>query len=179
MIENIIATRESSAAQVLDCFDALPVVDLSFMEGRWRGFEITTGHRLDGLLGPSGWYGKLFMSPEAVHPLLFRTRDGKGLYAVDPLLLPLGLPFPRSPVLGLAMALLRPVLQTRLPKARLRMVEYRGRSTATMAYDGKPIFDHFARIDDRRVLGIMDLKGMPGPYAFCLERDDTPMDVRL
>ncbi|WP_311272979.1 MULTISPECIES: DUF4334 domain-containing protein [unclassified Rhizobium] len=179
MIENIIATRVASPAQVLECFDTLPVVDLSFMAGRWRGFEIKTGHRLDGLLEPSGWYGKLFISAEAVHPLLFNARDGKELYAVDPLLVPLGLPFPRSSVLGLAMAVLRPVLQTRLPKARLRMIEYRGRSTATMAYDGKPIFDHFVKIDDSRVLGIMDLKGMSGPYAFCLERDDTPMDVRL
>lgn len=179
MIDNIISTRVASPAQVLACFDALPVVDLSFMKGRWKGFEIKTGHRLDGLLEPSGWYGKLFLSPDAVHPLLFYTQNRKGLYAVDPLPLPLKAPLPRSSALGFAVALLRPLLQTKVPKARLRMIEYRGRSTATMVYDGKPIFDHFARIDDRRVLGIMDLKGISGPYAFCLERDEAPMDMRL
>ncbi len=179
MIENILSTRAAQPTQILECFDSLPIADMAFMTGRWRGFEIRTGHRLDGLLEPSGWYGKLFENPEAVHPLLFHSRDGKQLYAVDPMLVPLSAPLPRSSMLGVAMAILRPVLQTKSPKARLRMIEYRGRSTATMVYDSKAIFDHFARIDDRRVLGIMDLKGMPGPYAFCLERDDTPMEVRL
>lgn len=36
---------------------------------------------------------------------------------------------------------------------------FRGQPTGTMAYDNKPIFDHFARIDDNRILGIIDLKG--------------------
>jgi hypothetical protein len=49
------------------------------MTGRWRGFEIRTGHRLDGLLEPSGWYGKLFESVEAVHPLLFYGAQKKSL----------------------------------------------------------------------------------------------------
>ena len=30
----------------------------------------------------------------------------------------------------------------------------------------------FAKIDDNRVLGVMDLKGNPSPYFFVLERDD-------
>lgn len=179
IIGNILSARSAQPSQILDCFDALPTADVSLLTERWRGFEIKTGHRLDGLLEPSGWYGKLFVNPEAVHPLLFYSRDKTELYAVDPMLVPLTAPLPRSSVLGTAMAVLRPILQTRSPKARLRMIEYRGRSTATMAYDSKAIFDHFVRIDERRVLGIMDLKGMPGPYAFCLERDDTDMKVRI
>lgn len=178
-MNTIIAMRRASPQQILDLFDSLEPTDLDFMTGRWRGFEISTGHRLDGLLEPSGWYGKLFENAETVHPLLFYGPDRRSLYAVDPMLVPLSAPLPRSSALGYAMTILRPVLQTRSPKARLRMIEFRGRSTATMAYDSKPIFDHFAKIDDSRVLGIMDLKGMPGPYAFCLERDDTPMDIRL
>lgn len=179
MMNDIIAMRRAGPEQVLEYFDSLEPTDLDFMTGRWRGFEIRTGHRLDGLLEPSGWYGKLFESAEAVHPLLFYGPAKQSLYAVDPMLVPLSAPLPRSSALGYAMTLLRPVLQTRLPKARLRMIEFRGRSTATMAYDSKPIFDHFAKISDGMVLGIMDLKGMPGPYAFCLERDDIPMKIRL
>lgn len=178
-IRHILETRRAGPDEILAAFDGLEPATLDFMTGRWRGFEIRTGHRLDGLLEPSGWYGKLFESAEAVHPLLFYGPAKRSLYAVDPMLVPLFAPLPRSSVLGLAMKVARPLLQTSLPKARLRMIEFRGRSTATMAYDSKPIFDHFAKIDDRRVLGIMDLKGMPGPYAFCLERDDTPMDIRL
>ncbi|MES5100172.1 DUF4334 domain-containing protein [Agrobacterium sp. BA1120] len=179
MIEEILYTRKATPEQILQAFDDLQAANLDFMNGLWSGFEIRTGHGLDGLLEPSGWYGKLFESAEAVHPLLFYGSGNSSLYAVDPLLVPLSAPLPRSSALGYAMRILRPVLQTRSPKARLRMIEFRGRATATMVYDSKPIFDHFARIDDRRVLGIMDLKGMPGPYAFCLERDDTSMDIRL
>jgi len=179
MIEQILSRREASPEEALLCFDGLPPTDPDFMLGRWQGFEIRTGHLLDGLLEPTGWYGKLFESPDRVHPLLFYGAGRKSLYAVDPKLVPLTMPLPRSPILGPMMAMARPVLQTRSSKARMRMIEFRGRSTGTMAYDNKPIFDHFARIDDRRMLGIMDLKGVPGPYAFWLERDDTPIEIRL
>lgn len=179
MIEDLIARRSASPEEALACFDSLPPVDLDFMIGRWKGFEIRTGHLLDGLLEPTGWYGKLFESPDAVHPLLFYGAGRGSLYAVDPKLVPLSMPLPRSGVLAVLMGLARPMLQTRAPKARMRMIEFRGRVTGTMAYDNKPIFDHFAKIDETRMLGIMDLKGVPGPYAFCLERDDSPMDMRL
>ena len=178
-IHAILTRRTATAAEILACFDALPVVEADFMLGRWRGFEITTGHMLDGLLEPTGWYGKLFENAESVHPLLFYASGRKSLYSVNPALVPLGMPFPRSRVLGTLMALSRPFLQTRRATARLRMIAFRGRSTATMAYDSKPIFDHFVRIDDSRVLGIMDLKGVPEPYAFCLERDDGSLQLRL
>lgn len=179
MIDDYISRREATPEAILECFDSLAPVDLEFMIGRWRGAEIRTGHLLDGLLEPSGWYGKLFESLDAVHPLLFYGPGKASLYAVDPRNVPLTLPWPRSPVLGTLMGLLRPLLQTRSPKARIRMISFRGRVTGTMAYDNKPIFDHFAKIDERRMLGIMDLKGVPGPYAFWLERDDTPIKIRL
>jgi len=70
------------------------------------------------------------------------------------------------------MKLAKPFLQTKKSAARLRMIEYRGRVTATMCYDEKAILDHFARIDDNRVMGVMDLKGIPDPYIFVLERDE-------
>ncbi len=179
MIEQILSRREAHPEEILECFDSLPAADLDFMIGRWRGFEIRTGHLLDGLLEPTGWYGKLFESIDRVHPLLFYGAGKTSLYAVDPKLVPLTMPFPRSPLLGPLMVLARPLLQTRSAKARMRMIEFRGRSTGTMAYDNKPIFDHFAKIDERRMLGIMDLKDVPGPYAFCLERDENPIEIRL
>ena len=179
MIETVLSQRQATPEAVLQCFDALQSVKLDFMLGRWKGFEIRTGHLLDGLLEPSGWYGKLFESVDAVHPLLFYGAGKASLYAVDPKFVPLTAPLPRSAALGTMMKLARPFLQTRSAKARIRMIDFRGRSTGTMAYDNKPIFDHFAKIDDRRMLGIMDLKGVRGPYAFCLERDDTPFEMRF
>jgi hypothetical protein len=55
-------------------------------------------------------------------------------------------------------------------KATLRMVEFRGKSTATMIYDKHPIFDHFRKIADDLVMGIMDRKGDEAPLFFYLRR---------
>ena len=171
-IEDILKERKTGSEEALNIFDGLDAVPVDFMIGRWKGFEIESSHRMDGLLEATGWYGKLFRSPEEVHPLLFYTRNRTSLYAVNPRIVPMHINFPRPDVGGLLMKLAKPILQTRKSAARLRMIEYRGRVTATMCYETKAILDHFARIDDRRVMGVMDLKGIPEPYIFILERDD-------
>ena len=43
-------------------------------------------------------------------------------------------------------------------EASLWMEEFRGEVTATMVYDGQPIHDHFKKIDDNAVMGIMNGK---------------------
>jgi hypothetical protein len=51
--------------------------------------------------------------------------------------------------------------------------EFRGEMTATMVYDGQPIHDHFKKIDDSSVMGIMNGKHVldAGRYFyFYLER---------
>ena len=73
--------------------------------------------------------------------------------------------------LGRAFQLLMPLLQTRRSRARLRMIEYRGKTTAAMLYDDLPINDVFRKLDDDNVLGIMDLKGMAQPFFFRLHRE--------
>lgn len=175
----LLTERKASVEAALAIFDQLEPVGLDFMQGQWRGYEIETGHPMEGLLGPSGWYGKLFLDPERVHPLLIYAWRKHHLFAIDPLLLPLGWPLPRTRVLRLLMALLRPIVQTRKPKARLRMMLYRKQLTATMVYDGKAIVDHFVRIDEQRVLGLMDQKGVNRPYFFVLEREAQPWKLRI
>ena len=113
--------------EALTTFDAAPAVEPEFMIGTWRGRELPTGHPLDGLLALSGWWGKQFVNTETVHPLLFPTRDGAALWALDPRLVPVGavlrVPFlPRRPLPGLVSAL-RPLAGTRTPKARLRITD--------------------------------------------------------
>ena len=171
-IEDILKERKAGPEEALEIFDSLDAVPVDFMIGRWMGLEIESHHRMDGLLEATGWYGKLFRSPEEVHPLLFYTRKRTAIYAVNPRMVPLHIRFPKPGVAGLLMKLAKPFLQTKKSAARLRMIEYRGRATATMCYDEKAILDHFARIDDSRVMGVMDLKGIPEPYFFILERDD-------
>ena len=156
-------------------FDGLPTVAAAEMLGRWRGSGLPTGSPLDGLLEAYGWYGKEFLGREAVHPLLFRGRGGRPR-AVDPAMIPLGLLRGYAGLAKLwpvrtAFGRLRPVLYTNQPKARLRTLEHRGVTTAAMIYDELPIIDVFRRVGDDVVLGAMDMRGLPSPFFFVLERD--------
>ena len=145
------------------------------MIGAWKGAEVSTGNPLDGLLEAFGWHGKRFDSADAGHPLIFDTPAGD-LVQVNPALIPLGtaLRFPhalRRPLAAHAFRLLLPVLGTSKPKARLRMMEYRGVVTSTMSYDDLAIHDAFRKVDDDTLLGAMDLRGLDQPFIFILRRE--------
>jgi hypothetical protein len=162
-----------STDEALEFFDALPTVAADEIRGRWRGRELPTGHPWDGLLTASGWYGKQFDGPDAVHPLLFRTPKGT-LFAVDPARIPVGL-VGRLPVAGVSagrrlLDVAVPLLRAGGPRARLRNLEHRGKVSAAMIYDRQPIIDVFRRVDDVTLLGVMDLRGMSQPYFFVLTR---------
>ncbi|MET9592652.1 DUF4334 domain-containing protein [Streptomyces sp. NPDC006516] len=141
----VLRTKDSAVpTEELDAIWAvLPTVRVEEILGEWRGGEFDTGHPLNGRLPKLGWYGKTFNSPEDAKPLMMRREDGT-LYS-----------------------------DTELGKgeASLWTVEFRGESTATMVYDGQPVFDHFKAVDDRTLMGIMNGKDMGGLfYYFFLER---------
>lgn len=163
----------ASLPDVLALFDALPAAPIEAMLGSWVGEGVATGHPLDGLLEASGWHGKRFDSADHVHPLVMA--DGRGLFTINPALLPLaavtrGPGFARRPALVRAGRPGLRALRTRRPQARLRLMEYRGAATATMVYDRLPIHDHFRLVDDGVALGLMDLRGVDAPFAFVLSR---------
>jgi hypothetical protein len=157
----------------LRIYDQLGPVDINFMIGTWKGSEFPSGHPMDGMLGATGWYGKHFKDSERVHPLLFYTAGRKSVFVVDPDKAPLRFKLPKLGGLSYHWLILlsRPFIQTKKYKARLRMTEYRGKVSATMIYDGKPINDVFRKVDDNTVLGAMDLRGIKQPYFFVLTRD--------
>jgi hypothetical protein len=162
-------------AEALAFFDGLPPVPAADLLGRWRGSGLPTGSRLDGLLEAYGWYGKEFLGAEAVHPLLFTGRGGRPR-AVDPAWIPLPLLRDHAGLAGTwpvrtVFGRIRPLLHTHRPKARLRTVEHRGVSTAAMIYDALPIIDVFRRVGPDVVLGAMDMRGLPAPFFFLLERE--------
>jgi Domain of unknown function (DUF4334)/GXWXG protein len=166
----------TTAATALAFFDELPAIDLAGVLGRWRGSGLPTGSPLDGLLEAYGWYGKEFIDAERVHPLLFGGRGGPR--PIDPALIPIAVLRDRpavahSAVARTAFAVLKPLLRTAKPRARLRTVEHRGVSTAAMVYDALPIIDVFRRITADRVLGLMDLRGLTEPFFFLLDREPT------
>lgn len=117
--------------------------------GRWHGFGFDTGHRMGKRLVKSRWYGKNFTSALDAQPLICRSEDGE----------------------------LFSDLESGRGEASLWMVEFRGESTATMVYDGMPVFDHFKKVDDDTIMGIMNGKAMVldqgQHYYFGLERDLT------
>ncbi len=167
------STLPMTTAQALALYDSLDTVSIDFMLGAWQGAGFATGHPLDGVLEACHWHGKQFHDADHVDPLVFRGLGGK-LYRLNPALMPMGMldsvPAKDSPLLGRAFQLLMPLLQTRRSRARLRMIEYRGKTTAAMLYDDLPINDVFRKLDDDNVLGIMDLKGMERPFFFRLVR---------
>lgn len=162
-----------STEEALARFDRLDPVDTDFMLGRWVGAGFNTHHPMDGLLEAFGWYGKSFITADDVHPLLFRRGDN--VISISPKFMPMGLLWklhvPRSAVLNALSLPLKFALQTGRARARLRMLEHRGKVSATMIYDDLPIHDVFRKIDDVTVLGLMDLKDMPQPFFFLLRRE--------
>lgn len=169
------AVGRMSTEEALAYFDALAPVDLGFMTGLWQGAGFETDHPMDGLLEACHWYGKRFDTPDRVDPLIFSMRSGRRV-RLNPGLLGVGLRLadrgwmPKAAVVGRLFQWLMPLLATSRPRARLRMIAYRGSSTAAMIYDQLPIRDVFRRIDDDAVLGLMDRKGMTRPFFFILRR---------
>ena len=161
--------------EALAYFDSLSPVTLAEMIGRWKGSGFPTGHPLDGLLEAFAWYGKDFIDPESVRPLLFTGGNGR-IFALDSRLIPDGILAHVNAewrVVGLArsiFSLAGPLMRTTKPQARIRLIEHRGKVSAAMIYDFLPIVDAFRRVDADTLLGLMDLRGMAQPFFFILRR---------
>jgi hypothetical protein len=171
--QSILEKGETTTESALHMFDALETVNLDFMLGRWKGSGLHTHHPMDGLLEASNWYRKEFVDPEHIHPLLFS--DGKGeifKVAPNPVAMEwvMKLPMLKNESLKPLLMLTNSLLKTETSQARIRMMEYRGKVSATMIYDYLPINDSFRKVDDNTVLGIMDFKNSLQPFFFVLKR---------
>lgn len=129
-----------AAPELDEIWAALDTVRPEEILGEWKGGEFRTGHPLEGMLAQADWYGKTFTSVHDAKPLICRNATGE-LYS--------------NRELGQG-------------EASLWTVEFRGESTATMVYDGRPVFDHFKQVDDTTLMGIMNAKGVPseGPFFY-------------
>jgi hypothetical protein len=161
--------RPEEAEELFLSLGAVPVERLT---GIWRGRSVGTGHPVDELLRVSGWIGKEFLTAEAVHPLVCQGAFGR--YRMNPGLVPLGLirglGMARWPGMAGVVRVLGPLLATRVPRARLRMIDDRGTVTAAMVYDQRPIIDVFREVDADTVMGRMDERGQRAAF-FVLSRD--------
>jgi hypothetical protein len=128
----------------------LEVVDVASILGSWRGFAFLTGHPIEKVLSAGRWHGKRFVAPDDAKPLICRADDGS-LYS--------------DTTAGRG-------------EASLWNVEFRGEVTATMVYDGMAVLDHFKRVDDDTLMGVMN--GKPAlvlptghHFYFGLERESA------
>jgi hypothetical protein len=136
-----------SPAELDDLWARLAPVRAEDVLGEWKGDDFATGHRLHDQLVASQWFGKTFVDLFDAKPLICRDAEGN-LYSDK---------------------------KGGNGEATLWNVEFRGEVTATMVYNGVPIFDHFKRVDDNTLMGIMN--GKPELvldngqyYYFLLER---------
>lgn len=135
-----------STEELDEIWAALPTVRAEEILGRWKGDVFHTDHPLGDQLQFIKWHGMAFDSVKAAKPLVCRDESGK-LYSNA----------------GLGKG-----------EGSLWMVEFRGETTATMVYDGQPIFDHFKRVDESTLFGIMNGKRIrdEGPFLyFVLDRE--------
>lgn len=167
--------QSTDTATAAAFFAGLPATTIDELRGAWRGEGLPTGHKLDGLLERFGWHGKRFDDAEAAHPLVF-DRPGGGTVEVHPMFVPMALVlrYPRlfaTDAFARAFRAITPALRTKRPRARLRMIEHHGVTTAAMIYDDLPVCDVFRRVDDDTVVGLMDARGMRRPFFFVLRRE--------
>ena len=109
----------------------LATVTVDEVLGAWRGGDFATGHLASEVLEKVRWHGKRFVSALDAKPLLCRGDDGE-LYS--------------NQAAGGG------------GEASLWPVGFRGEVTATMVYDRMPVLDHFKKVDDDTLMGIMNGK---------------------
>ncbi len=146
--ERVASQQISDPADLDAIWAALPVVTVEEILGDWRGGELPSGHPMDGQLEQVGWHGKWFRSWYDVAPMVCRDENGN-LYS--------------NKEIGKGEASLWPV-------------GFRGEVTASMVYDGQPVIDHFKRVDERTLMGIMNGKTSlvrDRHFYFYLQRDDS------
>lgn len=148
--DDLRAARPAPTDALDDLWANLPPVTVEEILGAWRGGDFSTGHLASSVLTKVRWHGKTFVSALDAKPLVCRGEDGE-LYS-------------NLEAGGGGEASLWPV-------------GFRGETTATMVYDRLPVLDHFKRVDDATLMGIMNGKleaafGVSDLYYFWLERDD-------
>ncbi len=137
--EEFINSEERVSFSELEAFYAqLAPVSNDEMHGEWKGGYITSGGVVDLTLKDFGFYGWI-----GKH---FHSDDK--VHALMHKLF--GFEF-NFPLIG---------------GARIREIEYRGKISSAMIYNHLPIIDHFRRVDENTLMGVMDVKGKTVLYFY-------------
>ncbi|QLE76448.1 DUF4334 domain-containing protein [Streptomyces rectiverticillatus] len=144
VLDVIASGADYDRARLMALFDRLEPVGTGLLIGTWRGGAFESDSENAEQLAKMRWYGKRFVDADHVEPLLCRDENGE-VYSYEEM--------------GLA---------------TLREVVHRGKQSTAMVYDQLPIIDHFRRLTDDVLLGVMDKKGDPADFYFHLTRVPSP-----
>jgi len=125
-----------SGKEVAVIFEKLPPVAPEALIGEWAGHGFNTGHPGNDMNKKVGWAGKTFRSVDDVDPMVLHGEGGKRVW------------------------------MEAAGRARLREVKYQGVVSTAMIYNEKPIIDHFRRVSDNMVAGVMDTTLFPEEDLF-------------
>lgn len=163
----------TTIAQALAIFEQLEPIDLHRVIGQWCSIPLPTGHPIDELAEPFGWYGKLFFDPEHVYPLLFRHQER--LISIDPRWLPLSWigrrKLPAKQVLVAMAKRTQFIVASAESHARLRMLHHRGKLSASIIYDHRPIIVTLRQVTETTLMGLMEIKDVDIPFFCVMYRD--------
>lgn len=118
-------------AELDEFWATLEPTTVDFMIGEWKGGEFDTGHKANGFMNRLNWFGKTFHSAADAKPLVCLDAEGNKFSNTEAM----------------------------KGEASLWLEEFRGEMLASMVYDGAPVHDHFKKVDDHAVVGIMNGKG--------------------
>lgn len=157
-------------------FQSLKPVDPAEMTGLWKGAGIPSGHPLDGVLENLQWFGKRFHPDMRADALLFQWRPGR-LVAIDPRFVPIGLAIKLAPLGRTALARnlfshLQKILRARGATAMLEVRAFERTLSTAMVYDEQPIVDHFRRVSDDTLAGMMCIHDDDRRFFFKLVKID-------
>lgn len=148
-------TSRVDTAALDSLFNELPPVPLSHLidTGGWNGGFFDTGHSNGDFMKEICWVGKDFFSLDHVDPVIVNPngkRESWGKWGFATVRATYSFLY-ASPVLA---------------RLQLKEIVYRGKVTATMVYDERPVFDYFRWVDENTILGIMEGKPLDGPFYF-------------
>lgn len=162
-----------SRTKAMKAFLDLSAIAPEEIVGTWKGTSLPSGHPFDSLLEYYGWAGKRLYANGAADPLLFYG-DG-GYQSINPRYIPVHAVLRASSLTRwwlprLLFSIVRPLLRTTRPTARVVRVELHGTESAAIAYDKQPIMDHLRAIDHDTLVGLMAYRFDDRPFFFLLER---------
>jgi hypothetical protein len=153
-------------------FQSLKPVEPVEMIGLWKGAGVPSGHPLDGVLENLRWFGKRFHPDMRADALLFQWHPGR-LVAIDPRFIPIGLaiklaPLGRATIARSLFSYIQKAFRARGTTAALEVRTFEQVTSAAMIYTEQPIVDHFRRVSDDTLAGMM-----------CVRDDDRRLFFKL